>query len=227
MRTKDRFIDIFPLLLATVSMRSSAAIQTVLNESSPVRKMTESNENAKFVVDFLRLCMLLRAIKRTPLQQYIPIARHTKPRAFFSSALKMSEIVPPSSAPPVVVPAPVTKAPGPPAIAKDGKPRGEKKEKKVKGDLIAGMASLELSPQPEYIDSRIIMFEKLFAEQTARIAAEPREIIRITLPDGGVKEATSWETTPFQIALGISKGLAEKTVIAKVSLGCIFRVPSS
>lgn len=44
----------------------------------------------------------------------------------------------------------------------------------------------------------------------------PREAIEITLPDGAVKEGTSWESSPMSIALGISKGLADKTVIAKV-----------
>lgn len=169
--------------------------------------------------------MLLRALKRNPIQQLalhptVQLRRQSvqKPRAFFSSAIKMSDTAPPASAPAPSVPAPVVDAAAAPANGKEGKPRGEKKEKKAKGDLVAGLASLELDPKPAYIDSRIDMFEKLFAEQTARIAAEPRETITITLPDGGVKEATSWETTPFQIALGISKGLAEKTVIAKVSL---------
>jgi len=45
----------------------------------------------------------------------------------------------------------------------------------------------------------------------------PREAIEITLPDGAVKEGTSWETSPLSIAIGISKGLADKTVIAKVN----------
>lgn len=44
----------------------------------------------------------------------------------------------------------------------------------------------------------------------------PREAITITLPDGSTREGTSWETTPLSVALSISKGLAEKTVIAKV-----------
>jgi threonyl-tRNA synthetase len=44
----------------------------------------------------------------------------------------------------------------------------------------------------------------------------PREPIKITLPDGTVKEGTSYETSPFSIALGISKSLVEKTVISKV-----------
>ena len=164
--------------------------------------------------------MLLRLLKRSPLQQLASASLRRpsppKPRAFFSSAFRMSDA--PSSAAAAPASAPVVDAAAAPAKGKDGKPRGEKKEKKPKGDLVAGMAALELDPAPAYIDSRIEMFDKLFAEQTARIAAEPRESITITLPDGGVKEATSWETTPFQIALGISKGLADKTVIAKVRL---------
>jgi hypothetical protein len=44
----------------------------------------------------------------------------------------------------------------------------------------------------------------------------PREPITVTLPDGSTKEGTSWESSPMSIALGISKSLAEKTVIAKV-----------
>lgn len=48
------------------------------------------------------------------------------------------------------------------------------------------------------------------------IIAQPREPITVTLPDGTTKEGTSWETSPMTIAQGISKSLAERTVIAKV-----------
>ena len=41
--------------------------------------------------------------------------------------------------------------------------------------------------------------------------------IKITLPDGGVKEGISWQTTPLEIAAGISKGLASSVVVAKVA----------
>ncbi|KAJ2759477.1 threonyl-tRNA synthetase, partial [Coemansia nantahalensis] len=40
--------------------------------------------------------------------------------------------------------------------------------------------------------------------------------IAITLPDGSVREGLSWETTPMDIANGISKSLARRLVIAKV-----------
>ena len=42
------------------------------------------------------------------------------------------------------------------------------------------------------------------------------EKISITMPDGAVKEGVSFETSPFDIAKGISKQFAEKIIVAKV-----------
>lgn len=56
----------------------------------------------------------------------------------------------------------------PPAAAKK-----EKKEKKgKKGDLAAGMAALELDPKPQYIDSRIEMFDRLKKEYDEKVASK-------------------------------------------------------
>ena len=46
---------------------------------------------------------------------------------------------------------------------------------------------------------------------------QPRQEITVTLPDGAQRTGTSWETSPLDIAKEISKGLADKVVIAKVS----------
>ena len=40
--------------------------------------------------------------------------------------------------------------------------------------------------------------------------------IKITLPDGAVKEGKAYETTPLDIAKAISQGLANAVVAAKV-----------
>lgn len=45
---------------------------------------------------------------------------------------------------------------------------------------------------------------------------QPRQEISVTLPDGAVKTGTSWETSPMDVAKEISKGLADRVVIAKV-----------
>jgi threonyl-tRNA synthetase len=73
------------------------------------------------------------------------------------------------------------------------------------------------APNPSWIKDRAATYDEIIAEQRARLAAKPREPIAITLPDGKTLEGVSWQTTPLQIAEGISKGLAAAVVVAKVS----------
>ena len=47
-------------------------------------------------------------------------------------------------------------------------------------------------------------------------SGKPREDITITFPDGKIHVVKSFETTPLQIAAGISRSLANDIVIAKV-----------
>ncbi|KAI8063587.1 hypothetical protein BC940DRAFT_243122 [Gongronella butleri] len=74
-----------------------------------------------------------------------------------------------------------------------------------------------MNPPPEYLQHRIDMFERLKAEYDENIKNQPRVPIKITMPDGSIKEGTAWETSPMSIAVAISKSLAERTVIAKVN----------
>ncbi|XP_012721082.2 threonine--tRNA ligase 1, cytoplasmic [Fundulus heteroclitus] len=98
-----------------------------------------------------------------------------------------------------------------------GKDGGKKKQKNVSVD---SSGKTELSPPPQYIDERLSLYAKLKAEHDALIAeraAKDSKPIKVTLPDGKVVEAESWKTTPYQVACGISQGLADNTVIAKVN----------
>jgi threonyl-tRNA synthetase len=61
------------------------------------------------------------------------------------------------------------------------------------------------------------VYDEIIHQQKARIAAKPRVAIKISLPDGKVLDGISWETTPISIAEGISKGLAQNVVVAKVA----------
>ncbi|SAM00894.1 hypothetical protein [Absidia glauca] len=97
---------------------------------------------------------------------------------------------------------------------KPAAPKADKKAKKPKGT--DSEYPLEFSPAPEYLQHRIDMFDRLKVEYDELIKNKPRVPITITLPDGSVKEGTSWETSPMTIALGIAKSLYERTVIAKV-----------
>lgn len=75
----------------------------------------------------------------------------------------------------------------------------------------------ELNPWPSYIQDRLKLWEELKAEYEQELASKPSEPITVVLPDGKKVEAKSWVTTPYDIAKGISQGLADNTVIAKVN----------
>ena len=95
---------------------------------------------------------------------------------------------------------------------------GGKKDKKAKKAAADDSAHpLEMTPPPSFIQERLALFEKLKAEQDAAAASQPRKEITVTLPDGATKVGTAWETSPMDIAMGISQGLADRTVIAKVN----------
>jgi len=64
---------------------------------------------------------------------------------------------------------------------------------------------------------RLKLWDKLRAEYDAEIAAKQPDPIKITLPDGKEVDGLSWRTTPYEVAKGISVGLADNTVVAKVN----------
>merc|ERR1712223_165618 len=96
----------------------------------------------------------------------------------------------------------------------------QKEKKKEKEKVAAAQAPAkkvtELKEPPEFISDRLQIWDRLKAENDARIAALPRVSITITLPDGKEIPATSWETTPYEVAAGISKGLADNCVVCTV-----------
>ncbi|KAG8192694.1 hypothetical protein JTE90_009719 [Oedothorax gibbosus] len=75
----------------------------------------------------------------------------------------------------------------------------------------------ELKPWPSYIQERLSLWDKLYAEYESELATKTPEPIEVTLPDGKVINGESWRTSPFTVAQSISQGLAESTVIAKVN----------
>lgn len=92
------------------------------------------------------------------------------------------------------------------------KAKGDKKKKDA-GDK----KPLYMAPQPEFIDERIKFYDELKAKKDLEYAALERVPIKITLKDGSIKEATSYETSPFQIAKDIGKSFLERQVISKVN----------
>ncbi|KAK9724251.1 hypothetical protein RND81_05G058500 [Saponaria officinalis] len=67
------------------------------------------------------------------------------------------------------------------------------------------------------IPKRIALFESIKAEQSLKLLSLSGDTIRISLPDGNVKEGKKWSTTPLDIAAQISKSLASNALISRVN----------
>uniref|UniRef100_A0A8B9VMU6 threonine--tRNA ligase n=1 Tax=Anas zonorhyncha TaxID=75864 RepID=A0A8B9VMU6_9AVES len=88
----------------------------------------------------------------------------------------------------------------------------EKKENEVSG--------CRSDHEPSFIEDRLKLYEALKKEHDALLAyraANQSKPIKIILTDGKTVEGESWKTTPYQLAVGISQGLASNAVIAKVN----------
>ncbi|GAB1317247.1 threonyl-tRNA synthetase [Madurella fahalii] len=92
----------------------------------------------------------------------------------------------------------------------------EKASKKSKPVPVADTGDLEMQPPPAFIQERIELFDRLYKEQQDELARKPRDDIQITMPDGTVKPGKAYETTPAEIAKGISNSLFKRTVIARI-----------
>ncbi|KAJ3676118.1 hypothetical protein LUZ60_003530 [Juncus effusus] len=67
------------------------------------------------------------------------------------------------------------------------------------------------------MDKRIKLFEAIQAEQDSQSEKIGGEPIKITLPDGSVKEGKKWVSSPLDIANEISSVLAANALIAQVN----------
>ncbi|KAG6457194.1 hypothetical protein O3G_MSEX010146, partial [Manduca sexta] len=89
------------------------------------------------------------------------------------------------------------------------------KEKKKKAEDSGAVS--ELNPWPEFIKKRITLWDKFKQQHAEELASKPDMSVVVTLPDGKTVEAKAWKTTPYDVAKGISQGLADSTIIARVN----------
>ncbi|KAK6294382.1 hypothetical protein J4Q44_G00352120 [Coregonus suidteri] len=101
---------------------------------------------------------------------------------------------------------------------KKEKPENNNKEKPEKAQG-GGGGGRELKPWPGYISERMQLYEELKKESDALLArrAADSQPITVELPDGRRVEGQAWVTTPYQLACGISQGLADNAVISRVN----------
>ncbi|KAB5544947.1 hypothetical protein DKX38_013059 [Salix brachista] len=67
------------------------------------------------------------------------------------------------------------------------------------------------------IPKRIQLFQSIQSEQLSRLQSLPHDSIKITLPDGTVKEGKRWESSPMDIAKEIGKSVAGNALISQVN----------
>ena len=113
---------------------------------------------------------------------------------------------------------------GPPACQEVTKDFGVPSEKLAPHDENKQWEDI-VKEKKTYYDHRVQAFEAIKAKydeslEKAKAANEP---LSIEMPDGSVREGVKGVTTPMDIALGISKGLAKKSVVARVDGGSIFK----
>ncbi|KAM3165473.1 Threonyl-tRNA synthetase [Lachancea thermotolerans] len=99
---------------------------------------------------------------------------------------------------------------------KDNK-SSEKGNGKSKNKQNSKQSSLYLDPEPDFIDERNQLFDKLLKEYQEKVEQMPRVPIKVVLKDGSEKEATAWETTPMDIAKQIAKSFPDKQCISKAN----------
>lgn len=95
-----------------------------------------------------------------------------------------------------------------------GKRALESSAGQVKSGKIGG--EFTKTNKPEFHPHRNALFDELFTAQEAKYKQAEHPEITITLPDGKQIKGKAFETTPYEVALGISKGLAEAVVGAKI-----------
>ena len=71
--------------------------------------------------------------------------------------------------------------------------------------------------KPKFLEERAKLFDELYQLQLKQLSEAPKAEILIKLKDGKEIKGTSFQTTALDIAKGISKNLAERVLVAKVT----------
>lgn len=109
---------------------------------------------------------------------------------------------------------------------KEGKRTTEGGGKSIEGATRIG-GDFQPTANPPWLDERSAALDKIVALRAAALASLPKTPIKVTLPDGSVKEGTAFQTTPADIAKSISKGLLNATCVASVRYSRRFDGPGA
>ena len=91
--------------------------------------------------------------------------------------------------------------------------------------LIGGNSFLERTKMPGWIKEREEAYAEIAARRAEELAAKTPTAISVTMPDGKVLTENkksgvafeAWKTSPYDVAASISQGLADSSVVARVT----------
>lgn len=111
-------------------------------------------------------------------------------------------------------------------VASKGAKREQTRTNKESGERIQGAGLIGgpfvPSSNAEFQQQRLAIFDRLWNQYMERIQAKGDIPIQITLPNGDVRQGFAFKTTPLEIAKGISQGLADNVIIARVTYSSRF-----
>ena len=90
---------------------------------------------------------------------------------------------------------------------------------KIGGDSYPGR-----QPDPAWLQDRVAVYDQVKQRRAAELAAKTPVDITVTMPDGKVIEKDkpghplqAWKSTPYDVAVVISQGLADASTVARVT----------
>ena len=92
------------------------------------------------------------------------------------------------------------------------------------GNLIGGKSFEKRATNPEWLKVREETYEKVAARRAEELAKKVPVEIKVIMPDGNVLDKSkqgesfmAWRTSPYDVACVISQGLADSSVVARVT----------
>lgn len=95
---------------------------------------------------------------------------------------------------------------------------------KITGSSIGGDSFVQRQKDPTWLEDRVAAYEKIKERRARELEAKKPVPIAVAMPDGKVLDKDkngepfmTWKTTPFQVAVAISQGLADSATVARVT----------
>lgn len=92
------------------------------------------------------------------------------------------------------------------------------------GKHIGGNSFPKRTKNPEWLKTRVEVYDKVKARREEELKTKNQVPISVTMPDGKVLKENkqgepylAWKTTPFDVAVTISQGLADAVTVARVT----------